>query len=87
MEEKKELCSHIINEEICDQDNFNYNKLLDKIGIIKDNLKIYKYICVCLNCTEILHPKDKIDEHFNETKHKLFLNLTNWKLICLDYKS
>ena len=87
LEEKKELCSHILNDEICDQDKFDYYKFLDQRGMIKVNTKVYSYVCLCLSCMEIFHPKDKIDEHFNETKHKLFLNLTNWKLICLECKS
>jgi len=87
LEEKKELCSHLINDEVCDEYKFDYYKLLDQRGIIKVNTKVYSYVCLCLNCTEILHPKAKIDEHFNEKKHKLFLNLTNWKLICLECKS
>ena len=81
------LCSHLINDEVCDEYNIDYYKLLDQRGIIKVNTKVYSYVCLCLNCTEILHPKAKIDEHFNEKKHKLFLNLTNWKLICLECKS
>ena len=87
LEEKKELCSHLINDEVCDEYKFDYYKLLDQRGIIKVNTKVYSYVCLCLTCTEILHPKSKIDEHFNEKKHKLFLNLTNWKLICLECKS
>ena len=34
LEEKKELCGHLLNEEIADQKNFDYLKFLDMRGLI-----------------------------------------------------
>ena len=43
------------------------------------------YVGICLNCMEILDCKDKLDKHYNGNKtHRLYLNLKNWKIICLE---
>ena len=84
LEEKKELCSHLLNEEIEDQKNFDYLKFLYLKGYILESNKIYNYVCLCLNCFEVIYSKEKTYEHYNNQKHKLFLNYKKWKLLCLD---
>ena len=84
LEEKKELCGHLLNEEIADQKNFDYLKFLDMRGLIVVKKKIHNYVCLCLNCMEIIYSKEKTFEHYNNQKHKLFLNFKNWRLLCLD---
>ena len=37
LEEKKELCSHLLNEEIADQKNFDYLNFLHLKGYILEN--------------------------------------------------
>ena len=85
--EKNELCSHILNDEISDGNNFDALKFFDQRGIIVVKKKMYNYVCICLNCMELIYSKDKIVEHYNNQKHKLFLNFKNWKLICLECSS
>ena len=84
LEEKKELCGHLLNEEIADQKNFDYLKFLDMRGLIVVKKKIHNYVCLCLNCMEVIYSKEKTFEHYNNQKHKLFLNFKNWRLLCLD---
>ena len=84
LEEKKELCTHLLNDEIADQNNINYSKFLDLRGLIIVKMKLYNYVCLCLNCMEVIYSKQKTFEHYNNQKHKLFLNFKNWKLICAD---
>jgi len=84
LEEKKELCGHLLNEEIADQKNFDYLKFLDMRGLIVVKKKIINYVCLCLNCMEVIYSKEKTFEHYNNQKHKLFLNFKNWRLLCLD---
>ena len=84
LEEKKELCSHLLNEEIEAQKNFDYLKFLYLKGYILESNKIYNYVCLCLNCFEVIYSKEKTYEHYNNQKHKLFLNFKQWKLLCLD---
>ena len=33
---------------------------------------------------EVIYSKEKTFEHYNNQKHKLFLNFKNWRLLCLD---
>ena len=84
LEEKKELCNHLLNDEIADQKNFDYLKFLDMRGLIVVKKKIHNYVCLCLNCMEVIYSKEKTFEHYNNQKHKLFLNFKNWRLLCLD---
>ena len=84
LEEKKELCGHLLNEEIAEQKNFDYLKFLDMRGLIVVKKKIHNYVCLCLNCMEVIYSKEKTFEHYNNQKHKLFLNFKNWRLLCLD---
>ena len=83
--EKNELCSHAINDEIADQEKFDYNKFMEERGNICLKMEKNNYVCICLNCMEILDSKDKLDNHYNGNKsHRLYLNLKNWKIICLE---
>ena len=84
LEEKKELCPHLLNDEIAHEKNFNYFNFVYIKGYIFENSRIYNYVCLCLNCMEIIYSKKKTFEHYNNQKHKLFLNFKNWKLLCLD---
>ena len=85
-EEKKELCSHAIDEEIANEDSFDLYKFREQRGLILVKSKI-QLVCLCLNCMEIIYSKEKIEEHYNNKKHKLYLYFKNWKIICLECNS
>ena len=83
--EKNKLCSHAINDVIADQEKFDYNKFKEERGNICLKQEQNNYVGICLNCMEILDCKDKLDKHYNGNKtHRLYLNLKNWKIICLE---
>ena len=83
--EKNELCSHALNDNIADQEKFDYNKFIEGRGNICLKMEHNNYVCICLNCMEILDCKDKLDKHYNGNKsHRLYINLKNWKIICLE---
>ena len=83
--EKNELCSHALNDNIADQEKFDYNKFIEERGNICLKMEQKNYVCICLNCMEILDCKDKLDKHYNGNKsHRLYINLKNWKIICLE---
>ena len=87
LDEKNELCNHLLNEEIANEEKFNIHKIREQRGLILVNKNVYNYVCICLKCFEVLFKKEKILEHYNNQTHSLFLNLKNWKLICLECSS
>ena len=83
-EEKKEICSHITNDDIGDQDNFDYYTFIDRRGMIKVKIHIQN-VYLCLKCLETIFCKKELDKHYNLDKnHRLYLNFKNWKIICLE---
>ena len=87
LDEKNELCNHLLNEEIANEEKFNIHKIREQRGLILVNKNVYNYVCICLKCFEVLFKKEKILDHYNNQTHSLFLNLKNWKLICLECSS
>ena len=86
-EEKKELCPHVTNDEIGDQDNFDCFKFFDRRGMIKVKIH-FQNVYLCLKCLETIFSKDELDKHYNQDKnHRLYINYKNWKIICLECSS
>ena len=85
-EEKEELCPHVINDDISDQENFDYYRFIDQRGMIKVKIHIQN-VYLCLNCQRVIYSKEELVEDFKEQKHRLYLNFKNWKIICLECKS
>ena len=86
IENKKEICSHIKNEEITNdykesfKDNFQFTiKMIDKFR------KRMDFVGICLKCGERLY--DNLEEHFNQNKHKLYVNILDLTIICMECKS
>ena len=86
-EEKNELCNHLLHGEIANKEKFNYQMFLDHRGLIMVKKKLFNYVCVCLNCMGIFYTKKTVIEHYNKSLDGLYLNLKNWKLICLECSS
>ena len=84
---EKELCSHIINDGKINNVEQNYDYFSGALKILEKNMKNSNYICFCLSCLAITKNLEELNVHYNEDKHKLFLNLINWKIICKDCKS
>ena len=84
---EKELCSHILNDEIINEITQGYDYFSNFLKYFEENMKNSKYICFCLSCLTIIHNLNELNEHFNKEKHKLFLNAINWNIICKECKS
>ena len=88
LENKKELCSHIKDENIIN----SFKDYLETF--FKSTIKLlqqYKdkmiFTGLCLICGDkIYYPKD-LHKHFNAQKHKLYINLLDFTIICMECKS
>ena len=76
--EKKEICSHIKDENI-----INYYKNIFESGFENTIKRIDKFrdkvafVGLCLICGEKIYNEDNLEEHYNENKHKLYINILN----------
>ena len=86
LEEKKELCSHVLNDETFNEDNFEYHKLVEFRGLIKVRIHIQN-VYFCLKCMKVILSKEELDKYYSEQKHRLFINFKTWKIVCLECKS
>ena len=84
---EKELCSHILNDEISDELNESFNFFNETLKIVHKFMNKTDYICLCLSCMERVTNLEDLNEHYDNSKHRLFLNLINWKIICKECKS
>ena len=84
---EKELCSHALNDDIINEINQSFNYFNETLKIVQHKMKESKYICFCLSCMERVTNLDELNKHFNEFKHKLYLNLISWHIICTECKS
>ena len=86
LEEKKELCSHVLNDEIFNEENFECYKMYEFRGLIKVKIHVQN-VYFCLKGMKIILSKDELDKYYNEHKNRLYINFRNWKIICLECKS
>ena len=80
-----QICNHIKEENIIDEID---PKIINNY-IVKQNLNIFvggeeksQYFCICLICGEQFENIYEIEEHFELVNHILFINLSDWTLIC-----
>ena len=88
LEEKKEICSHVKEEEILNDykeslgDNFqNTIKMIDKFR------GKMVFVGICLICGERIYNEENLEEHFKDHTHKLYANLIDLTIICMECKS
>ena len=82
---EKNLCSHVLNDEIDDikrKINENYDYFKKAIKLAQQLIKKTNYVCFCLSCMKTLTYLDNINKHYEEDKHRLYLNIFEWNIIC-----
>ena len=82
---EKKLCSHVLNDEIDDikrKINENYDYFKKAIKLAQQLIKKTNYVCFCLSCMKTLTYLDNINKHYEEDKHRLYLNIFEWNIIC-----
>ena len=88
LKEKKEICSHIKDENIIK----GFDKDLETFFIstfkfllnYKDKVK---FAGICLICGNRIDHIDDLDKHYNTEKHKLYINLFENNITCMECKS
>ena len=84
---EKDLCSHILNDEIKNELNEDFDYFKETMKIVQNLMKDEKYVCLCLSCVKRVKNLDDLNKHFDKHKHRLYLNLINWTIICKECKS
>ena len=86
--DKKEICSHIKDEDIIN-DFKDYLNTFFKVGLpmLMKNKDKNTFGGLCLVCGDRLDNLESLNEHYNEQKHKLFTNLLDFTVICMECKS
>ena len=84
---EKELCSHVLNDEIKREINENFDYFKKAMQLAQKSMKDTNYVCLCLSCMETLSYYDNINKHYDKDKHKLYLNIIQWNIICKECNS
>ena len=86
--DKKEICLHIKDEDIIN-DFKDYLNTFFKVGLpmMMNHKDKNIFGGFCLVCGDRLDNLESLDEHYNEQKHKLFINLLDFTVICMECKS
>ena len=89
--EKKEICSHVINENIINMfKNTSENIFQRSIKMIEKFNDKMVFIGICLICGEKIFDEsnlENLDKHYNKHKHKLYVNILDFTIICIECKS
>ena len=87
LKEQKEICSHIKDVNIINK--FDENLETFFISTFKLLLKYkdkVKCAGICLICGNRVDNLEDLDKHYNEEKHKLYINLLENNIICMECK-
>ena len=83
---KNVICTHVETENIIDE----FKEKIINDYKVKLNLKLFlefNCFCICLSCGEGCNTYNEIEEHFEINKHKLFIDLIDWTIICHECES
>lgn len=84
---EKELCFHVLNDEIRNEINESFNFFNETMKFVQKSMKNKKYISFCLTCMTRVTNLEELNKHFESSKHRIYLNLINWTIICNECKS
>ena len=90
LDNKNEICSHVKEENIINKFNNSqetYFKSIIKRKQNNENKGTNFFGGICLNCEEKIHYYDDLDKHYNVQKHKLYFNLMDSTVVCMECKS
>ena len=82
--DKKDICSHIIDEDILDTIEENEVKYI--FEILHKGKKM-TYFGICLSCGKVYSGLDELNKHTKNESHKIFINIVNLAIICNECKS
>jgi len=87
-ENKNEICMHIKDEKIINVFNDSLETYF-KIALrnLQNNKDDIIFAGVCLICGDRIDNLDSLDKHYNAQKHKLYINLLDFTIICMECKN
>ena len=88
IERKKEICSHVKDENILKDYKQslgnNFKNTIRKIDTFREKTS---YVGICLICCEQLYNEECLEKHFKDHNHKIYANLIDLTIICMECKS
>ena len=82
--DKKEICSHVKNENIISQFKYYLETYFNNHFYLGDKLNLY---IICLICSNSIDNLEALNNHYNSQKHKLYINLLDFTIICMECMS
>ena len=88
LDNKKEICSHIKDEEIIN----HFKDYLDTyfhtgFKILMNHKDNLIYTGLCLICGDRVDDSENLKHHYNTQNHKLYFNLLDFTVVCMECKS
>ena len=88
LENKKELCSHIKEENIINSFKYYLETFLKStINMSQQYKDKIIFIGLCLICGDKIDSPEDLNKHLNAQKHKLYINLLDYTIVCMECKS
>ena len=88
LKEQKEICSHIKDEVIINRfDETLETFFISTFKLLQRAKDKVKFAGICLNCGNRVVSLEDLNEHYNTEKHKLYINLLENKIVCMECKS
>ena len=88
LKEQKEICSHIKDENIINEFDEKFETfLISSFRLLLKYKDKVKFAGICLICGNRIDNLEDLDKHFKSEKHKLYINLLENNVNCMDCKS
>ena len=85
---KQVRCSHCKDAKIIDKFKNIFEFIFtNTINMIEKNKDKMAFVGICLLCDENIYDEDLLFEHYNKHKHKLYVNMSDLTIICMDFKA
>ena len=87
LKEQKTICSHIKDETIIKYfKDYLESFFKTALPILQDHKNDMVFAGICLICGDKLD-NDNYEEHYNSQNHKLYMNLLDFTIVCMECKS